>query len=137
MKIFPSAVKSLRLFAYVCMVWMMGQSAVWAAEFKDFDAASFAAAQEKGAPILLDVHAWWCPVCASQARTIAKTTAAPEYKDLIVFRINYDKQKAIWKGFGVQKQSTLIGFKGKEEVGRISFTTNKMKINDLLASVVR
>lgn len=107
-----------------------------AAEFRDFDQVAFAAAQAQGRPILLDVHAWWCPVCASQNRTIKQTAMASAYNRLIVFRINYDKQKPVWQSFGVRKQATLIAFRGRQEVGRIQYMTNKDKINALLASTL-
>lgn len=50
-----------------------------AAEFRNFDHAAFTAAQAQGRPILLDVHAWWCPVCASQNHTIKKTVKSAAY----------------------------------------------------------
>lgn len=109
-----------------------------AAEFRDFDHTAFAAAQAEGRPILLDVHAWWCPVCASQNHTIKQTVSMSKaYDRLIIFRINYDSQKPVWQSFGVRKQATLIAFRGRQEVGRIQYMTNKDKINALLASTVR
>lgn len=56
---------------------------------------------------------------------------------MIVFRINYDKQKPVWRSFGVRKQATLIAFRGKKEVGRVAFKTDKAAIDGLLASTVR
>lgn len=108
-----------------------------AAEFRDYDAAAFAKAQAEGRSIIIDIHAWWCPVCASQAATIKSTTAASYYKDLIIFRVDYDKQKDVWQSFGAHKQATLIGYHGKKEVGRIEFMTDKTKINALLAATKR
>jgi len=116
---------------------MVAAAPAHAAEFRDFDQAAFAAAQAEGRPILLDVHAWWCPVCASQSRTIKQAVTAPAYNKLIVFRINYDKQKPVWQSFGVRKQATLIAFRGRQETGRLQYMTNKDKINALLASAVR
>lgn len=107
-----------------------------AAEQRPYDRAAFAAAQAAGKPILVEVKAWWCPVCASQGRTIKATTAAPQYRDLIIFSINYDKQKDDWKALGAQKQSTLIGYRGKRELGRVVYTTDKAAINALLAKTV-
>ena len=107
---------------------------VQAAEFADFDRAAFEAAQAQGRPILLDVHAWWCPVCGSQARTIKRLATPEAYPKLIVFRINYDTQKDVWRSFGVTKQATLIAFHGRRETGRIAFMTDKAKIADLLAA---
>jgi thioredoxin 1 len=38
---------------------------------------------------------------------------------------------------GVQKQSTLIGYRGGREIGRLAYTTDKAAITALLASTVR
>ncbi len=108
-----------------------------AAEFKPFDRATFDAAQKAGRPILVEVNAWWCPVCASQSKTIKDTVVAPVYANLLVLRINYDKQKSEWQAFQVQKQSTLITFKGGRELGRVSYITDKAKIQALLALTTR
>ena len=108
-----------------------------AAEFAKFDRAAFDAAQAQGRPILLDVHAWWCPVCGSQSRTIKRIATNPNYPKLIVFRIDYDGQKDVWRSFNVQKQATLIAFHGKRETGRIAYMTDKDKIAALVASTER
>ncbi len=108
-----------------------------AAEVRDFDRAAFNAAQASGRSILLDVKAWWCPVCASQASTVKKITTAAEYQKLIIFNINYDKQQDVWKSFSVSKQGTLIGFRGTKQTGRLDFVTDKTQIDALLASTVR
>ncbi len=107
-----------------------------AAERQPYTPAALAAAQAKGRPILVEVKAWWCPVCASQGRTIAATTAAPQYNNLLILSIDYDKQKAEWKALGAQKQSTLIGYRGRQEIGRVVYTTDKTAINGLLAKTV-
>ncbi len=108
-----------------------------AAEERTFDAASFAAAQAQGRPILVDVKAWWCPVCASQSRSIKRTTAAATYNTLIIFNVNYDKQKDVLRRFNVTKQATLIGFHGTRQTGRLDFVTDKARIEALLASTLQ
>lgn len=123
--------------AFTAPVALVAAIPVQAAEFADFDRAAFDAAQAQGRPILLDVHAWWCPVCGSQARTIKRLATPEAYPKLIVFRINYDKQKEVWRSFGVTKQATLIAFHGRRETGRIAFMTDKAKIADLIASTGR
>ena len=108
-----------------------------AAEFRDFDQAAFDTAQAQGRPILIDVAAWWCPVCHSQHGTIDHTVTAAAYDPLIIFHVNYDRQEPIWKSFGVHKQGTLIGFDHGHEIGRLAFVTDKDQINTLLASTVQ
>ena len=108
-----------------------------AAEEKNFDRAAFAAAQAEGRPILVDVKAWWCPVCASQNSTIKKAVTSPDYAKLIIFNVNYDKQKDVLPAFGVNKQATLIAYRGKRQTGRLDFVTDRAQINALLASTLR
>jgi thioredoxin 1 len=98
-----------------------------------FDQASFAAAQAANKPILVEVNAWWCPVCASQSRAVEAAMTDPRNRDLMVFRINYDKQRPQWQAFGAKKQATLIAFKGRTELGRLEFVTDRTAINALIA----
>ncbi len=123
--------------AAACLIGIAAVNPAVAAETRDFDDASFAAAQAQGRPILVDVKAWWCPVCASQGRTIKKLAAAPEYKNLLILHINYDKQKEAMRKFAVNKQATLIGFNGTRQTGRLDGVTDKAKIGALLASTTR
>ncbi|KPF62665.1 hypothetical protein IP88_14620 [alpha proteobacterium AAP81b] len=102
-----------------------------------FDQAQFAAAQAAGKPTLVEVHAWWCPICASQSGTLKALSSRPDTADLTIFRINYDKQKEALKQFGVQRQGTIIGFKGKEQTGRIDFKTDKAVITALVDATVK
>ena len=55
-----------------------------------FDQAAFAAAQAAGKPILVAVHASWCPTCAKQRPIIADLAAAPANKDLMIFVVDFD-----------------------------------------------
>ena len=109
-----------------------------AARVEKFDRAAFTAAKAAGKPVLVDVKAWWCPVCGSQNRTIkAAITGNPTYDKLVIFEINYDTQKADWQALGVHKQGTLIAYKGNREVGRVEFETDKTVINNLLQTVAK
>jgi thioredoxin 1 len=108
-----------------------------AAEVVPFERAAFVAAQNAGRPILVEVRAWWCPVCASQGSAIRATITDPAYANLIVFRINYDKQKRELPAFAVTKQGTLIAYRGARQVGRLDFVTDRAKIRELMALTLR
>lgn len=112
-------------------------SSAQAAEFKPFARATFDAAQKAGRPILVEVNAPWCPVCASQSKTIKQIVASPAYTRLLVLRIDFDTQKPEWQAFAVQKQSTLIAFNGGRELARLAYVTDKPKIDALLAMTTR
>jgi thiol:disulfide interchange protein len=105
-----------------------------AADFQDYSPAAFAKAQADGRPILIDVAATWCPVCAAQHKVMQKLTANGAQPDLLVLRVDFDKQKPVWKKFGAQKQSTLIAFKGRKETGRMSYDASEDKIRALIAT---
>src|SRR5215472_10713376 len=80
-------------------------------ETKVFDPASFDAAQKAGKPILVAIHASWCPTCKAQKPILSELMAEPKFKDLIYFVVDFDTQKDAVNSFGAQMQSTLIAFR--------------------------
>jgi thioredoxin 1 len=108
-----------------------------AAETRPFDRTAFVAAQAAGKPILVAVKAWWCPVCASQGGTIRNTIKDTAYANLVVFQINYDKQKSELPAFQVRKQGTILAYRGTTQVGRLDFVTDKPRIRALIAQTLR
>jgi thioredoxin 1 len=120
------------LFAGLVALVLVGSMPASAAEWKDFTADEFAAAQEAGKPILVDVFAPWCPVCRAQNPILTKLTREPKYKDLVVFKVDFDNQKDVVRSFNVQRQSTLIVFKGKDEIDRSLGDTSALSIEGLL-----
>ena len=122
-------------FAALAFIALIAAAPAQAASEQAFTPAAFAKAQAEGKPILVDVAAWWCPVCASQNRTVQRLTASPAYAKLTIFKINYDNQKPEWRALGAAKQGTLIGFRGKHETGRVAFETDEAKIDHLLKTL--
>lgn len=104
-----------------------------AAEQKAYSAAAFDAAQAAGKPILVAVHASWCPTCKAQAPILSKIEQEPRYKDLVVFRVDFDAQKDALKRFDARMQSTLIAYKGATEAARSVGDTNAATIAALAA----
>ncbi len=103
-----------------------------ATETRTFDASSFAEAQKAGKPILVAVHASWCPTCKAQKPILSELTAKPEFKDLVYFVVDFDSQKDAVKYFRARMQSTLIVFKGETETGRSVGDTGRSSIAALL-----
>ncbi|BAM86749.1 putative thioredoxin [Bradyrhizobium oligotrophicum S58] len=104
-------------------------SAIETAAYSD---AAFKAAQAAGQPILIEIHAGWCPTCKAQKPIIDKLAAEPKFKDLKIFRVDFDDMKPVVKAFGAQMQSTLITFKGTTETGRSVGDTKEASIAALL-----
>jgi thioredoxin 1 len=107
-----------------------------AADEQPFSAKAFAAAEEAGKPILIEVHASWCPTCKAQKPILSELTAQPKFSDLKVFYVDFDSQKDVVKSFGVQMQSTLITFHGKTETGRSVGDTERASIAALLDKAI-
>jgi len=97
-----------------------------------FSAEAFKAAQASGSPILIEIHADWCPTCKAQNPILDKLTSNAKFKDLKVFRVDFDAMKPVVRQFGAQMQSTLIVFKGSAEQGRSVGDTKEASIEALL-----
>jgi len=104
------------------------------AQTANFDRVQFAAAQQVGRPILVDIRASWCPICGAQEPIIDRLAALPEYKDLLILRVDFDSQKDIVRTFSASSQSTLIAFHGTRETGRSVGDTNPDSIAKLIRS---
>ena len=97
-----------------------------------FNEAAFKAAQLAGKPIMVAVHASWCPICAKQKPILSELMASPQFKDVTLMMVDFDSQKDICRQFGVQKQSTLIAFHGGAERDRSTGITDPDAIKALL-----
>jgi thiol-disulfide isomerase/thioredoxin len=110
-------------------------AAAWAAA-QPYDQAGFEAAQAAGKPILVEVHADWCPTCRAQEPIISELMQDPKNAGFVVLRVDFDKQKDVLKRFRAQYQSTLIVFKGKKEVSRSTGETRRDAIAAQLAKAL-
>ena len=108
----------------------------FAADRLPFDQKTFEAAQAAGKSILVDVSAPWCPVCRAQKPIVGKLSLLPEYKDLTIFDVDFDTQKDVLRNLQVQRQSTLIVFRGAKEIDRSVGSTDPSAISDLLKKAI-
>lgn len=119
-------------FALAALLSLATASGAFAGEHRAYDAAAFQAAQTAGKPIMVEVHAPWCPVCVKQKPIIDALKSSPELSDLVIFTVDFDSQKDLLRQFNVQKQSTLIVFNGKTEKARSTGVTDAAEIRSLL-----
>ncbi|MBM3524330.1 MAG: thioredoxin family protein [Alphaproteobacteria bacterium] len=111
---------------------IVGMRAV-AAPAAPFAAASFRAAQAADKGILVDITAPWCPVCKIQKPILAQLLASPRYEEILAFEVDFDRQKDALRLVDARIQSTLIVFRGRDELGRTVGDTNPKSIELLLA----
>lgn len=118
----------------VSAVPLVSPSAASAAERAIFSAASFEAAQQRGARILVDISASWCPTCKAQKPIVDKLAEQPSNKDLVIFAVDFDSQQSVVRQLHAQSQSTLIAFRGKAETARSVGDTDPDSIAALVQS---
>jgi thioredoxin 1 len=103
---------------------------------RPFTQAAFDAAAAEGKTILVDFYAPWCPVCRAQEPKV-KARLNAGFTHVVAFRVDYDSNAALRKAMNVQKQSTLILFQGRNEVARLSYTSEDKAIDELFAHAKR
>jgi thioredoxin 1 len=97
-----------------------------------FSQSAFESAAASGNPVLVEFHAEWCPTCRAQERIINSFRYNPEYKGLVILRVDYDTEKPLLQRFDVRRQSTLIVFKNGAELGRAVGESRPEGIKNLL-----
>ena len=127
---------AVALFASALAIPFAAEALAAAPPVETFSPEAFKAAQSANKPILIAIHAAWCPTCKIQKVILNDLLQKPAFKDLAVFRVDFDDQKEAVAGFGVDTQSTLIVFKGKQEAGRSTGDTNAGSITALLGKAI-
>ena len=122
--------------AAIAAVALLAALPAKAAEWKPFTQADFAAAKNDGKSILVDIFAPWCPTCRAQNPILTQLTRDPDFKDLVVFKIDFDTQKDQVRALNATSQSTLIAFKGGTETARSVGDTNPTSIATLVKSTL-
>jgi len=104
-----------------------------AAPQRPYDAQAFKTAQDAGKPILIEVHADWCPTCKAQMPILDRLSSPKEFTELVRLRVDFDSQKDLVKSFGARMQSTLVLYKGGKEVARSAGETREDALRAMLA----
>jgi thioredoxin 1 len=102
------------------------------ADFVPYSKSAHDMAIKEGKTIVIDFHASWCPTCRKQEPILNEIVNMPEFKNVVGFKADYDKEKDLKKSLKVSKQSTLVVFKGDSEVARSTGATNKKDIQMLI-----
>ena len=122
-----NTLRSLALVVFLAAALPAG-----AATERPFDPEAFAAAQDAGKPILVEIHAGWCPTCRAQQPILDKLSELPKYSGIERFRVDFDAQKDVVRQFKAKVQSTLVVYKGRNEMARSVGDTDQAKIRALL-----
>ena len=96
--------------------------------------ANFAETLNEGKPMVLDFWAEWCGPCRMVSPIIDEI--AEENPDILVGKVNVDRESALAEAFGVSSIPTLIVLKNGNVVNRVTGARPKAQILALIASAV-
>ena len=97
-------------------LWLPALS--WAGPILPYSAERFDALTGTGKPVVVAVHASWCPTCKAQQPIQSELMKSDPFKNYTMLVVDFDTDHDALQRFHVVKQSTMIVFKGKTEVGR-------------------
>ena len=127
---------SRRAFLALTAVAITAPLSARAGTLGSFTNEAFQKAQQAGHPILIDISATWCPTCKAQEPIIKTLTSREPYAGFVVLKVDFDDQQQIVREFGARSQSTLIVFKGSQEVARSVGSTDPAAIEAMLAKAL-
>jgi thiol-disulfide isomerase/thioredoxin len=106
-----------------------------AGSFKPYQKADFDKLVASGQPVLVHVHADWCPTCKRQLTVLGPMLNDPANARIMAVTVDFDKEAAFKQANKVGGQSTLIVYKGGKEVARSVGATDASAIGGLIARI--
>lgn len=103
-------------YFFAALTALLLSTASFALESEAFSDERFEALKADGALVLIDVWAPWCPTCRRQREILAAFQEAHPDVDLTILEVDYDDDKDLVRRFRAPRQSTLLLFKGEEQV---------------------
>jgi len=89
---------------------------------------AFAAAQDSGKLVLVDVWASWCPTCKAQQPILEELRQDTRLADAVFIKLDFDREKAFLKSHRIPRQSTILAFRGEQEVLRSIAETDRLRL---------
>lgn len=103
-------------YLLAALVGLLFSTASFALDSETFTDERFDALQAEGALVLIDVWAPWCPTCARQREILAEFQDAHPEVDFTILEVSYDDDKDLVRRFRAPRQSTLLLFRGNEQL---------------------
>lgn len=103
----------IKLLRYTLLMLAFAMSPAIAAN-TPIEQANYDQLLKQGKPVLLHIHASWCPTCKAQQDILDELMPMAEFKDLTVLRADFDKETKLLRTYKVRNQSTFIVFKNSK-----------------------
>ncbi len=92
----------------------------------NFSIEAFEKAKNSGKTIVINSYEVWCGTCSEQTKVLNQ--AEKEFKEIIFLSYEQSKNKDIAKKLGIKYWTTIVVYKGNNEVSRLIGQTEKEKI---------
>jgi len=89
----------------------------------NFSTEIFEKAKTDGRPIVINSYEVWCGTCGVQTKILDQ--AEKEFKDIVFLSYEQSKNKDIAQKLGIKFWTTIVVYKGNDEVARVVGQTDK------------
>ena len=110
----------ITLFLFICL------SANAVEKKTNFSEKVFIDAINSGKTVVVNSYEVWCGTCSKQTKILDQ--AEKKFKDIIFLSYEQSKNKDIAKNLSIDFWTTIVVYKGNEEVARIIGQTDKKTI---------
>ena len=110
----------ITVFLFICL------SANAVEKKTNFSEEIFEKAKASGKTIVVNSYEVWCGTCSQQTKILDQ--AEKEFKDIVCLRYEQRKNKVIAQKLGMKFWTTIVVYKGDNEVARIVGQTDKETI---------
>ena len=124
------------LLALAAFATLTAAPALAGKEFAAYDKAKLDALIKSGAPVIVHVHADWCPVCRRQTAEMSKLFDEPRFAKIATVRVNYDKDRDFLAAYKVTRHATIVAYKGGKEVARLIYDADSARIRSTVAAAL-
>lgn len=104
--------------------------------FQDYNKERFEALLKGSKPVLVHVHADWCPVCVRQERSFNGLATSADFQKFAAVQVNFDMDKDFRDRFKVQNQSVILVIRDGKEVARLGGVSDQAKIAEFMAKAL-
>ena len=108
------------LFLFVCL------SANAVEKKTNFSEEIFENAKASGKTVVVNSYEVWCGTCSKQTKVLDQ--AEKKFKDIVFLSYEQSKNKNIAQKLGIKFWTTIVVYKGNDEVARIVGQTDKETI---------
>lgn len=103
-----------------------------ALEILEYKEKLVAADEASESVYVIHFFAEWCTVCLAQKKILRELQSNKEFDKVKIYLSDFDFERKVKIKHNVERQSTLIIFRGQQEIARSLAVTDKAKLEEFL-----